>query len=182
MNTITSFLKESSGKGLAYEGSIRVPMIAYWPGVTQAGQRSDNPVMINDYFPSILEMAGISNTNFKQQIDGIRFASVLKGVTSNTERPLFWHYPNKWGASGPGIGTFSTVRQGDFKLIYWYKSRSFELYNLTNDIDEENNLTLDQPDVVKELAGVLGRYLREVKALRPFGANTKQALPWPDEV
>jgi len=182
MYTITPFLKESSGKGSAYEGGIRVPMIAYWPGVTQAEQGSDNPVMIDDYFPSILEMAGISNTNFKQQIDGVSFASVLKGETSNTERPLFWHYPNKWGASGPGIGTFSAVRQGDFKLIYWYKTRSFELYNLTDDIGEENNLAPDQPDVVKELAGVLGRYLREVKALRPSDTNTKQVLPWPDEV
>jgi len=172
----------NSGKGSAYEGGIRVPMIGYWPNNTMAGKRTDKLVIIDDYFPTILEIAGITNTNYIQAIDGVSFASVLKGETSSTERPLFWHYPNKWGASGPGIGTFSAVRQGDFKLIYWYKTRMFELYNLADDISEQNNLAQDQPDVVKALAGVLGHYLREVKALRPLDAKTKQVLPWPDEV
>lgn len=172
----------NSGKGSAYEGGIRVPMIACWPGVTQAGQRTNSPVIIDDYFPSILEMSGVTNPILKQQIDGVSFTSVLKGETTDSSRPLFWHYPNKWGASGPGIGTFSAVRQGDFKLIYWYKTRMFELYNLTDDIGEQHNLAPDQPHKVNELAGVLGRYLREVNALRPTDKNTKQVLPWPNEV
>ncbi len=172
----------NSGKGSAYEGGIRVPMIAYWPGVTPAGQRTDNPVIIDDYFPSLLEMAGIPTPQLKQQLDGISFASVLKGEKKDSDRPLFWHYPNKWGASGPGIGTFSAVRQGDFKLIYWYKTGTFELYNLSDDLGEQTNLAKHQPEKVKELSGILGRYLRAVEALRPTKAQTHQLLPWPDEV
>jgi len=69
----------SSGKGSAYEGGVRVPMIAYWPGVTRAGSVCDQPVIIEDFFPSILEMAGIHDV---QQIggvgDGLSFVSLLQ--------------------------------------------------------------------------------------------------------
>lgn len=171
----------NSGKGSAYEGGIRVPMIAYWPGQNKAGSRTNQPVIIEDYYPTILDMAGIHTPKLKQPIDGISFSSIIRGQKSKSDRPLFWHYPNKWGGHGPGIGTFSAVRSGDFKLIYWYKTGAFELYNLANDIGESNNLADQQPVKVKELANVLGHYLRRVNALRPSDKETRQLLPWPDE-
>jgi len=102
--------------------------------------------------------------------------------TTAEGRDLFWHFPNKWGASGPGIGTTSTVRSGDWKLIYWYKDQHFELYDIREDIGEENNLAKKNPEKVKELAAKLGQHLREVDAMRPAFKESGEPVPWPDEI
>lgn len=172
-----------SGKGSAYEGGIREPMIVKWPGVVKPASVCNDYLIIEDFFPSILEIAGVKKYKTIQKTDGRSFVPMLK-QTGNTakNRCLFWHYPNKWGAEGPGIGTTSTVRCGDWKLIYWYKDQSFELYNIANDIEEKNNLAANEPEKVKELAIKLGQYLRRVNAQRPYYKPTCNPVPWPDEV
>lgn len=99
----------NSGKGSAYEGGIRVPMLVKWPGKVQPQSVCNDYLIIEDFFPTILEMAGITSYHTVQPIDGISFVPMLL-QTGNTsaDRDLFWHYPNKWGVSGPGIGTTST--------------------------------------------------------------------------
>lgn len=172
----------NSGKGSAYEGGIREPMIVKWPGVVQPASVCDDYLIIEDFYPSILEMAGVKNVTTKQVVDGKSFVPMLlQEGTSTANRDLFWHYPNKWGASGPGIGTTSTIRSGDWKLIYWYKDQHFELYNINKDIGEKNNLASAQPQRVKELAKKLGDYLRCVNADRP-ALREGGLVPWPDEV
>ena len=178
----THNLPLNSGKGSAYEGGIREPMIVKWPGVTQASTVVDDYVIIEDFFPSILEMAGIDNYETVQQVDGLSFVPLLNNTRTILEdRDLFWHYPNKWGATGPGIGTSSTIRSGDWKLIYFYKDQHFELYNIAEDIGEHHNLAEKFPEKTKELAVKLGNYLRSVAAQRPVFKKTGKPVDWPDE-
>ena len=103
--------------------------------------------------------------------------------TGNTAagRDLFWHFPNNWGPTGPGIGATSTIRSGDFKLIYYYDDRHFELYNIAQDIGEQHNLASGYPDKVKELANKLTAYLKSVNAQRPTNKATDELVPWPNE-
>lgn len=173
-----------SGKGSAYEGGIRVPLLVKWPEHIKKSSVCTSPVIIEDFFPTITEIAGAGETQTIQQIDGESFLPYLlneKQIVSDN-RLFVWHYPNKWGASGPGIGTTSTIRQGNFKLIYWYKTGQKELYNIEHDLGEEYNLAMEYPEKVTELSAELGQYLRSVKAQRPLFKDDNNPAPWPDEL
>ena len=170
-----------SGKGSAYEGGIRVPMLVKWPGEVQQNSECSKYIIIEDYFPSLLEIAGIKQYKTMQQIDGQSFLPLLKqSDVRKDQRDLIWHFPNNWGPSGPGIGATSTIRSNDWKLIYWYKDQQFELYNIKEDIGELNNLAKSHPEKVKELAIKLGDHLRKVEAFRPTHKQTGDPAPWPD--
>lgn len=171
----------SSGKGSVHEGGIREPMFVKWPGVTKGNSESDNQIIIEDFFPTILEFAGISNYTTVQKVDGKSFVPTLKDSNQNDEeRALFWHYPNNWGPTGPGIGATSAIRKGDFKLIYYHLNSSFELFNIANDIGETNNLALENKTKTMELANQLGKYLRSVNAQMPTNTETGELIPWSD--
>jgi arylsulfatase A-like enzyme len=172
----------SSGKGSVHEGGIREPMLVKWPGVTAPGSVSGEYLIIEDFFPTILEMAGIQQYETIQKVDGVSFVPLLRGLKNdNPERPLFWHYPNDWGPTGPGIGAFSAIRKGDWKLIYYHAGENFELFNITDDIAEENNQAEANPGKLRELAKELGNYLKEVQAQMPEHRNSKKRVTWPDE-
>ena len=172
----------SSGKGSMREGGIREPMLVKWPEITKPESISTHQVIIEDFYPTILEMAGIDSLETVQKVDGQSFVSVLKGVTYDGIRPLFWHYPNEWGPSGPGIGAASTVRKGDWKLIYYHADRSMELFNLKDDIGETKNLTEENPEKLKDLATTLANHLKAVKAQMPTDRETGEVVPFPDEL
>ena len=114
-----------SGKGSAYEGGIREPMILYWKGVTKPNTTIEESVIIEDFFPSILEMANIEDYNTIQNIDGISFIPLLKDKRiKSKKRSLIWNMPNNWISGNNrevGIGPTCTIRRGDYKLIYWYE-------------------------------------------------------------
>ena len=172
----------SSGKGSAHEGGIREPMIVKWPAVVKQGSICDKYLIIEDFFPTILELARITDYNTSQITDGKSFVPFLKNEQINQqERALFWHFPNNWGPTGPGIGASSTIRKGDWKLIYYHTDQSFELFNLKTDIGESNNLLNQEPDKLKEMAEELSDYLREVAAQMPVIKKTGEKVPFPDE-
>ena len=172
----------NSGKGSAYEGGIREPMIVKWPGIVAAGTSCDQYIMIEDFYPTLLELAGVKEAVTRQPIDGESFVPLLKGKKSlDRNRPLYWHFPNCWGPTGPGIGETSAIRQGDWKLIYYYLDGHFELFNLRNDIGETRNVAPQEPKRVKKMARRLSDYLRSVNAQRPTYKATGQLAPWPDE-
>lgn len=175
-----------SGKGSAYEGGVREPMIVYWNGVAQPGATIDNYVMIEDFFPTILEMAGVTEYRTVQPIDGRSFVPLLTGSGDpSQDRALFWNTPNTWYAGdyrAHGIGQTCAIRKGDYKLVYWYKDGKKELYNLREDIGESNNLVMEQPERVEALSRELGAFLREVDAQRPSYKADGKPCPWPDEV
>ncbi len=173
----------NSGKGSAYEGGIREPMIVKWPGVTNAGTSCDKPLIIEDFYPTILEIAGIKNYKTVQQVDGVSFVPLLKGNGNPSKgRRLYWNFPNLWGNTGPGIGATATVRDGDWKLIYYYETGKKELFNIREDIGEINDCSASQPQLVKKLSKVLGHYLRSVNAQRPSFKTDGRLCPWPDEL
>jgi arylsulfatase A-like enzyme len=168
-----------SGKGSIYEGGIRVPMLAYWPGLTSSNTSNDQPIIIEDFFPTLLEMAAIKTPKTIQKIDGKSFVGLLKNETPSSERPLFWHYPNAWGPKGPGIGSYSAVRKGDWKLIYFHEDQRFELYNLALDIGEEENRSLDDQEKTLELAQLLTDHLKSTNAQMPRLKRTGEQVPHP---
>ncbi len=181
----------SFGKGSCREGGIREPMIVYWPGVTKAGTVNDTPVIIEDFFPSILEMAGVHNLNTVQKVDGKSFVPALQGRKMDTDRPLLFHSPNIWGEGSGNNNNYSpatAMRQGDWKLIYWHPDQRFELFNLASDISEEHNLATAEPKRVKAMAATMTKLLQERKAQMPTykegngkGMPAGAAIPWPDE-
>jgi len=175
----------SSGKGSAHEGGVRVPMLVAWPGVTKAGSVCDVPLIIEDFFPTVLEIAGVREFNqIGGKIDGRSFIPLLKGGPAmNPERALFWHYPNNWGPSGPGIGASSTIRKGDWKLIYYHdpgRAERYELFHLSNDLGEAKNLAGEKPMVRSTLARELAEYLHSVDATMPVDKTTGIAVPLPE--
>jgi arylsulfatase A-like enzyme len=178
----THNLPLKSGKGSAYEGGIREPMIVKWPGKVNPGSVCNDYLIIEDFFPTILEMAGIHKYKTVQKVDGRSFVPMLlqTGIPS-AGRSLVWNYPNNWGPSGPGIGSTCTIRYGDWKLIYWYMDGKKELYNLREDIGEQNDLASEFPVIVRDLSKKLGTYLRKVNAQRPLFIESHQPCPWPDE-
>ena len=172
----------SSGKGSMHEGGIREPMLVKWPGVVAPNSMSDARIIIEDFYPTILEMAQIDSIDTVQKIDGQSFMSVLQGELKNTGRALFWHYPNEWGPTGPGIGASSAVRSGAMKFIYYHGDGKMELFNLNEDIGETKNLIEEQPENAMGLAKILSDYLRSVNAQMPSKKDTGEMVPFPDEV
>lgn len=174
----------SSGKGAHHEGGIRVPLIVKWPGNIDEGKNNETPVMIYDWFPTLLEAAG---TKIPNEIDGSSLMPLLKDQkTTGFDRPLVWHFPNFWGpleysepVKGPGMGPSSTIRHGDWKMIYYHADQKFELFNLRDDLGETNNLVNEKPEKLKELAMVLTDYLKKYNAPMPVIKATNDPVPWP---
>ncbi|WP_136468328.1 sulfatase [Flagellimonas onchidii] len=173
----------ASGKGSAYEGGIREPMLVKWPGAVEPNSTNEGYLIIEDFYPTILEMAGVQNPKLAQVVDGKSFVPLLTEKETNTsDRPLFWHYPNEWGPDGPGVGASSTVRKGDWKLIYFHEDQRIELFNLKTDIGETKNVSSEHPEIVGELSKILSDHLRNVNAQMPSYKNTGEAVPYPDQI
>ena len=173
-----------AGKGSAFMGGVREPMMVYWPGVTQGGTTTTQRVIIEDFYPTILDMAGIKTYETHQTIDGISFVQTLRGDTSDVQRPLVWHFPNLWGETQnteEGYGAYSAILKGNYHLIYTWETGRLRLYDTANDIGEQNDIAANNPEVVKALATELSQYLRERDAQRPSFKSTGKLCPWPDE-
>jgi len=158
----TSNLPLRAGKGWLYEGGIREPWIILAPGVTKPGSVCDTPVISTDFYPTILELAGLSPAP-QQHRDGMSLVPLLKG--GDLKRgPLFWHYPHYGNQGGAPSGA---VRDGDWKLIEWYEDGRLELFNLRTDMAEARNVAAENPDKVRGLHAKLVAWRSEVKAVMP---------------
>ena len=158
----TSNLPLRGGKGWPYEGGIREPFFIYAPGVTRPGSLCDTPVTSTDFYPTLLELAGLP-LNPEQHRDGMSLLPLLRG--GELQRgPLFWHYPHYGNQGGSPCGA---VREGDWKLIEWYEDSRVELFNLRDDLSEKNNLASANPDKTRELQAKLAAWRGSVKALMP---------------
>lgn len=169
-----------AGKGSAYEGGVRIPMIAAWKGQIPPNERTEQPVIIEDIFPTLLDIAQVKHYKVPQIVDGKSFLSTLKGEKKVKERTFYWHSPNNWyTVSGCGYGASSAIRQGDWKLVYMHGSRQKELFNLKEDIGEKQNLIAQYPQKAKQLTKKLHRYLQRVKAQMPTNKQTGEVVPLP---
>ena len=156
----TSNLPLRAGKGWMYEGGIREPMFIKWPGSGSEGTLSDVPVTSTDFYPTILEMAGLELLP-EQHMDGVSLVPLLSGKGKLAERPLFWHYPHYSNQGGkPG----AAVRLGDFKLIEFFDPGLVELYNLVDDIGETRNLAEEMPGKTEEMLQQLHSWQKEISA------------------
>ncbi len=171
-----------SGKGSLLEGGIREPMIVRWPSHVAPHSRCDHYVMIEDFYPTILDICDVRAGKVPQTIDGKSFLHFLTHPdTPSKDRALIWNYPNIWGNEGPGISLNCAIRQGDWKLIYNYKTREKELYNIAQDISEQHNLASQHPRLVRQLSRRLGQRLRKMNAQRPVWKTSGKPCLWPDE-
>lgn len=172
-----------SGKGSPMEGGIRVPMLVEWPAVADSNVHCTVPVIIQDLFPTILEMASVGWVRTVQEVEGQSLVPLLQGnATLKRKRPLVWHFPNMWDAEGDGIGPYSAIRQGDWKLIYYYDTRRTMLFNLQEDIFEIVDHGTN-PRVWKRreiMARRLTRELKRVDAQVPRVRTTGRWCRWPD--
>jgi len=172
-----------NGKGALYEGGIREPMMVRWPGVTKAGSTSDQPVIIQDFYPTLLSMAGIKNYHTVQKIDGKSMVPYLKDPTKkNDQRELVWNFPNGWvgGPNSQDCSWTCAIRKGNWKLIYFEKYGRLELYNLKQDIKEQHNLAAARPELTRKLARRLTRQLKRQHAQMSIVKSTGKAAPYPD--
>ena len=131
-----------------YEGGIRVPMIAVWNGKIEAGTESDHVSAFWDVMPTVTEMAGISAP---ENIDGISFLPTLLGKEQKSHDYLYWEFHERSGRQA--------LRKGDWKLVRYNvlkpQETTTELYNLAEDIGEENNVAEENPELVNELVGLM---------------------------
>jgi arylsulfatase A-like enzyme len=158
----TSNLPYRGGKGRQWEGGIREPYFIKAPGITAPGTTCDVPVTGADFFPTLLELAGLDPLP-AQHVDGVSLVPLLKGGTI-PELPLFWHYPH-YGNQGGEPGAI--IRRGDWKLIHYYEDGRDELYNLAADLGEQSDLAATEPVRTRNLRAELDAWLRETGARIP---------------
>ncbi len=153
------------GKGYAYEGGLRVPLLVKAPGITKAGSVCAAPVISHDWFRTLLELAGAPPDAARSATDGISLVPLLRGEGGIKERDLFWHYPHYW--NGKNVTPYSVVRAGDWKLIRFYEFDRDELYNLRLDPGEQQDLLKQEAGKAKELSLRLEGWLKDVRAQMP---------------
>ncbi len=158
----TSVLPLRAGKGWLYEGGIRIPLL-----IKPAGFRSNNkvctiPVIGYDFYPTIISMAGI-DLEPNQEIDGMDLSQVIKGEENLHRTELYWHYPH---CHGSGWKPGAAIRDGDWKLIEFYESDKVELYDLSEDVSEENDLSSRYPERVIALQNRLHALQESMNASR----------------
>lgn len=162
----TSNLPLRGAKGFLYEGGIRVPLIVKWPQQGKINMTSSIPVISVDFYPTILEMVGINMGKLNHVMDGQSIVPLLntknKKKTDITSRPIFWHFPHysNHGMQSPG----GAVRLGDYKLLDYFENNTVQLFNLRNDPGEQNDLSKQMPEKVKELKSLLDQWRKDVKA------------------
>ena len=160
----TSNLPLRGAKGWLYEGGIRVPMVVKWPEKFLDSNRIvEEPIISTDFYPSLLEMAGLPASN-DQTLDGVSFVPALKGEAFD-RGPIFWHFPqySNHGMQSPG----GAVRLGDYKLLEYFEKNTVQLFNLREDIGEQNDLSLTEPKIREKLIALLHSWRKDVKAQMP---------------
>ena len=201
-----------NGKGSVYEGGVRVPLMVKWRGKVAPDTRVNTPVICEDLFPTILQMAGVKNYDVVQSVDGQSLVNLVtkgsklaakaakRGEISDQKsansfvvpqsvsgidpnRALIFHYPHQWKPYDlEDIDYLSAVRKGDWKLVYRMRSGKLELYNLKTDIGEQRDLSSAHPELVKELAAELSSKLREWNSPMPRLRESAKSIPLPDEL
>jgi uncharacterized sulfatase len=161
--TITTSNKPlRSEKGTLYEGGIRVPCLARWPGVIPAGKICDALATTMDLYPTFLEAAKLA-PRAGQTLDGVSLLPLLRNPAARWARDtLYWHLPH-YHHSTPA----SAIRQGDWKLIEFFEDGALELYHLREDPGEQRNLAAQFPERTHSLHAALQSWRASVNARLP---------------
>lgn len=167
------------GKGSMYEGGIRVPLMVSWPNDPNIspGTTSTARTSLYDLYPTIFDMTGLTAAMPQNNpIDGVSIRTAIEGGAFDRGL-LYWHYPHRSNQdlSSPLIngGSFvSAVSNKDWKLLFFYEDRHYELYNITSDIGETTNLLAYNPTIAHDLSLALQNYLVGVAAQMPVTIAT----------
>ena len=122
-----------------YEGGIREPTIAWWPGTIASGSESDEPLGFWDFMPTACELAGIETPT---NSDGISFVPTLKGTEQPPHDYLYWRYESK-----------EAVRMQNWKGVRLGVGKPIELYDLNADIGETHDIAGEHPEIVARIEG-----------------------------
>jgi arylsulfatase A-like enzyme len=181
-NNITDNAPLRSGKGTHYEGGLRVPMIVRWPGVCEPGKMSQEPTSVVDIYPSLLDVTGSEYP--EQTLDGKSLLPVWKNPEkAKLDRDyIFFHLPGYLeGRKGQWRTTpVSSIIGREYKLMEFLEDQTVELYDLTADVSESQNLVDDKPLVVKQMREELAHWRDSVKAAMPskkVGQKTSEDIP-----
>ena len=151
-----------TGKTFLFYGGLKTPLLIHWPGNSKPGMDSDVPVTSMDFYPTLLEMAGLKLRQ-EQHLDGVSLVPVFKG--ENLEcRELYWHFPHY---QGEGSYPASAIRKGEFKLLHNYHHDDVLLYNIAKDPSETQNIAPSMPEKAAALKQRLTNYLKETGAEIP---------------
>lgn len=150
------------GKGYQWEGGIREPYLIKAPMLKNTPKAIDYPVSGIDLYPTLLDLVGVEKDP-KQVIDGVSLVPLLKGKTLNT-RPLFWHYPHYGNQGGEPV---SIIRKDAYKLIHYWEDGHDELYDLSKDPGEQNDISKTSTEIATNLRNELDAYLKSANALLP---------------
>ncbi|MBI3847884.1 MAG: sulfatase [Planctomycetes bacterium] len=172
----TSNFPLRAGKGWNYEGGLRVPLIVRVPGRVVAGSICDVPVISNDLYPTLLELAGVPIPP-SQPVDAQSLATLLLNAGGIPERPLFWHYPHYSDQGGRPSGA---IRVGNAKLVEFYEDARVELYDLASDPGEQHDLSAAEPARADQLRKDLAAWRLAVDAQMPT-PNPKPCDPFGPE-
>lgn len=194
-NTVILFFSDNGGygpgtdmaplkgyKGTYYEGGIRVPFFANWPGKIQAGTTSDTPIIGVDLYPTLCSLGGVETE--AAPLDGLDLTPLFFGKdgADHAERDLFWHFPaylQSFGKTGPfeqrdplfRSRPCSVIRAGDWKLHQYFEDGGLELYHLADDIGESKNLSETNPEKRDELLVRLEAWRTNIGAEVPSEPN-----------
>ena len=151
----------SEGKGWMYEGGTREPMLLRWPAKVKPGTTTDAVITSPDFYPTLLEACGLP-LKPQQHVDGKSFMPVINGEDAD-RGSIFWHFPHYANQGGtPGC----SIRNGDWKLIEFFEGE-IKLFNLKEDISEDNDLAELHPDLVDSMLAELHAWQDEVNAINP---------------
>lgn len=157
----------NGSKGSLYDGGLRVPTFVWSRGIRSPGRKSDTPITSTDFFPTVLEMAGLP-APIDQPLDGTSLVAELEGQRL-PDRDLFWHFPSYIGRSSPS----SAIRRGNHKLIQWFEDNRIELFDLASDPREQNNLADSNSKLTDSMLAALRRWQEHTAAALPSAGNPR---------
>ena len=167
--TPTSNAPLRGGKASMFDGGVRVPMIVAWPGTITPETRSDALVQSTDFFPTFVDLLPIK-AQPDQKFDGLSIAPALRGKPFSRDA-IFTYFPHDppvpdW------IPPSISLHHQDWKLIREFfqgenNTHRYRLFNLKEDIGEQNNLASEKPELVQKLDLLITNFLTETKAIQP---------------
>jgi arylsulfatase A-like enzyme len=167
-------------KGTYYEGGIRVPLVVRWPGVVESGSRCSVPVSGVDFYPTFCELAGIELSE-DVALDGESLLPLLRGTPERfPQRALYWHFPaylqsyRVWDEQRDPLfrsRPCGIIRRGNWKMHLYFEQNEVELYDLANDMGEQENLAQQRPQVAARLLNELKAWQDRVDAPVPTRPN-----------
>ncbi len=161
MGAVASNAPLRAEKGTLYEGGVREPLIVRWHGVVNPGTICHEIVTSVDFYPTLLEITD-AKAEPGQALDGESILPLLTRKGKLKREAIYWHYPHYHHSDPAGA-----IRQGRYKLIEFYEDGKLELYDLKNDIGEQNNLAAQMPDKAAQLQENLAAWRKSVGAKMP---------------